>query len=563
MISGDSFAEYIRILTENDNTFEVISRALEPLWNDYHIARLAMKFSVGRTQFTPEAMTIEESFSVKEEIADEQIDFYKKYVTGEGGFLEVWLYRGYGYGQWSEEEKKDLEAIANVFFFHCGRFRLINVVAKSIMTDFMTGLPNAQGFLKDIKAVYQKNQLDQYNGYYFNLKRFGLINKKFGKKEADAIICRYADCLKEFAQKDEYVGRLGGDNFVALIKKERTQQFIEFLSGITIYGILNGETSSLVLSAIAGIYELDNSIQHYEQILSSTSVALNVAKNVKKQPFVYVTEELNERVNREKQIVARFAQALKDEEFKVYYQPKVETDSYCIVGAEALVRWLHKGELISPGEFVPVIEGDGSICSLDFYMLEHVCADIAMWKSKGIAPVRVSVNFSRKHLSTSDLAEKIVAVLDKYEVEHHYIEVEVTETIDEEEQGMLAAFMEKMQSYQIAVAIDDFGTGYSSLNVLRTFPVEVLKIDKSFIDNGNETENDNIVLSNIIHMAKQLNMDVVTEGVENWEQVEFLHDMDCNIVQGFLFDKPMSSEEFEQRIQNKQYDITQVEDYRE
>ena len=558
---GEAFAEYVRILSENEDTFACAATALTALWDAYHIARMEMVFQVSSTPFTPNGFKINGDFSVKDQIANKQITYMKTFQTGEGGTVDVCLYGGEGYSQWTEEEQKDLEVILNVFFFHCGRYRLINVVAQSIMTDSMTGLPNTQGFLRRIEKVFQQQRITQYNGYYFNLKRFSLMNKKFGKDEADAIICRYAKILRDFINEDEYVGRLGGDNFVALIKKERTQEFIELLSGVKTYGMLGDRESAVILSAIAGIYEIDDSIQHYEQVISSSAVAMNIAKNVTKQPFVYVTKELNDRVEKEKQIVGRFAQALKNQEFQVYYQPKVETDTYAVVGAEALVRWQHKGELISPREFIPVIERDGSVCNLDFYMLEKVCADIADWKNRGIEPVRISVNFSRKHLSNPEFAERIVSLLEKYHVEPRYIEVEVTETTDEEEQGLLSAFMNRMQESQIAVAIDDFGTGYSSLNILRTFPVEVLKIDKSFIDNGNHTENDHIVLSNIIHMAKQLNMDVVTEGVENWEQVEFLHDMECNIVQGFLFDKPMPKENFEQRIQNKRYDITQVVDY--
>jgi EAL domain-containing protein (putative c-di-GMP-specific phosphodiesterase class I) len=173
--------------------------------------------------------------------------------------------------------------------------------------------------------------------------------------------------------------------------------------------------------------------------------------------------------------------------------------------------------------------------------------------------VQISVNFSRKHLSNPNLAEDIMAVLQKYEVPPKYIEIEVTETTDEEEQGMLSLFMNKMKQCKISTAIDDFGTGYSSLNILRTFPVDVLKIDKSFIDNGN-SDNDSIVLTNIIRMAKELHMDVITEGVEKWSQVKFLHDMKCNKVQGFLFDKPMPRMEFEKKIRTKQYDITKVKD---
>jgi EAL domain-containing protein (putative c-di-GMP-specific phosphodiesterase class I) len=224
-----------------------------------------------------------------------------------------------------------------------------------------------------------------------------------------------------------------------------------------------------------------------------------------------------------------------------------------LVGAEALVRWVRDGKVISPGEFIPVIEQDGSVCKLDFYMLEHVCRDIRSWLSMGIEPVRISVNFSRKHLSNPNLSEDIMRVIEKYDVPVRYIEIEVTETTDEEEQGMLGAFMRKMREYKIATAIDDFGTGYSSFNILRSFPIDVLKIDKSFIDDESLTENDGIVLSNIVKMAKELKMDVITEGVENWEQVKFLQDIQCNVVQGFLFDRPMPPMDFEKKLRGKRY----------
>ncbi len=561
MKSAEAFVKYVNILSNNENTFECAETALEVLWEDYQIARMEIAFKVPPNVFTPDGLDIKGEFAVSGQVADEQIEYTKDYTTGEGGTVQVCLHRGYGCTEWTEEEQQDLDMVLNIFFFHCGRFRLINQVANSMLTDVVTGLPNTQGFLRNVEKVYNQNKITNYNSYYFNLKRFGLINKKFGKNEADEIICRYARILRDFIDEDEFVGRLGGDNFVALIKKERTNDFIKLLAGAITYGILGERQSAVVLSAVAGIYEIDDSMLDYEGVISNSAVAMNIAKNVTKQSYVFFTKELNERVDSEKKIVGSFAQALKDREFKVYYQPKVETDSYSMVGAEALVRWYRKGKLISPREFIPVIERDGSICNLDFYVLEQVCMDIAEWKKKGIEPVRISVNFSRKHLSNPEFANKITSVLETYHVEPKYIEVEVTETTDEEEQGLLSRFMDQMQDSQIAVAIDDFGTGYSSLNILRTFPVEILKIDKSFVDNGNETENDHIVLSNIIHMAKQLNMDVVTEGVENWSQVEFLHDMECNIVQGFLFDKPMPKERFEQRIQNKQYDITQVVDY--
>lgn len=561
MKSSTAFAEYVDILSKNENTFECIQRVLEVLWDSYQIARMEISFKVPPNVFTPDGVDTGGSFAMPGQVADEQLVYKKNYTTGEGGIVNVMLYRGYGCEAWTTEEEIDLDTILNIFFFHCGRFRLIQQVATSMLTDVVTGIPNTQGFLHSVEKVYEQKDITRYNSFCFNLKRFGLVNKKFGKNEADEIICRYANLLREFIDDREYIGRLGGDNFVALIKKEKTEEFIHFLSSASTYGMLGEKQSKVVLSATAGIYEIDDLISDCERVISNSAMALSIARNVTKQPYAFFTKELNERVNKEKQILGSFAQALKDREFEVHYQPKVETDTYHLIGAEALVRWYRKGKLISPCEFIPIIEQNGSICNLDFYVLEQVCMDLRGWMDQGIEPVRISVNFSRKHLSNPEFANKICSVLEQYNIEPKYIEVEVTETTDEEEQGLLSAFVNRMKDSQIAVSIDDFGTGYSSLNILRTFPVEILKIDKSFIDQGSDEETDHIVLSNIIHMAKQLNMDVVSEGVESWNQVEFLHDMDCNIVQGFLFDKPMPKSAFEQRIQNKQYDITRVVDY--
>jgi len=563
MKSSTVFAEYVDLLSKHENTFECVQKAIELLWDSYQIARLEMTFQVPPNVFTPDGINTGGSFAMPGQVADEQLVFKKNYTTGEGGIVNVDLYRGYGCEAWNESEEVDLDMILNILFFHCGRFRLIQQISNSMLTDVVTGIPNTQGFLKRVEKVYEQDNITKYNSFCFNLKRFGLINRKFGKQEADDIICRYARLLLAFIDKDEYIGRLGGDNFVALIKKEKTEEFIRFLSGAVTYGMLGEQQSTVILSATAGIYEIDDSISDCERVISNGAMALSIARNITKQPYVYFTTELNERVNNEKKILGSFTQALKDREFQVYYQPKVKTDTYHLIGAEALVRWYRNDKLISPCEFIPIIERDGSICNLDFYVLDQVCRDLREWLDSGVEPVRVSVNFSRKHLSNPEFANKIQNLLNQYHIDPKYIEVEVTETTDEEEQGLLSAFVNRMKDSQIAVSIDDFGTGYSSLNILRTFPVEILKIDKSFIDQGTDEETDRIVLSNIIHMAKQLNMDVVSEGVENWNQVEFLHDMECYIVQGFLFDKPMPKGDFEQRIQNKQYDITQIVDYAE
>lgn len=561
MRDGKVFAQVIKILSSDENTLKCAEDVLACLWDSYHIAKISVKFAVGITPTRLESVEEKGEFALPNQKPEETISFEKTIITGEGGVIEIGLHKGCGYSDWTTEDKEEIDMILDVFFFHFGKFRMINMVKKSIMIDSRTGLPNTQGFIADAEKIINEKEIQTYNAYCFNLKRFGLINKKFGNKEADQILIRYAEALIDFMNEDECVARLGGDNFIALIKQDRTDEFLRFVSEVKVHATLAGRQVPVTISASVGIYVLDETVEYYDQVISRSAMAMNVAKNVLKKPYLYYSQELNERVDMEKKILADFRQALKNREFQVYYQPKVETDAYEIVGAEALVRWFKNGELVLPGVFIPTIERDGSICDLDFYVLEQVCSDIKEWQEKGLTVRRVSVNFSRKNLSNPSLAEDIMDVLSRYGIGADYIEIEVTETVDEEEQGLLSEFMEKMKANHIAVAIDDFGTGYSSLNILRTFPVDVLKIDKSFIDNQEHTENDQVVLSNIVRMAKQLNMDVVSEGVENWEQVEFLHDMDCNIVQGFLFDKPIKKEDFEQRLQNKRYDETQVVDY--
>jgi EAL domain-containing protein (putative c-di-GMP-specific phosphodiesterase class I) len=371
----------------------------------------------------------------------------------------------------------------------------------------------------------------------------------------------YSRIVKNFTNGEEVVGRLGGDNFVALIRKERTHEFLELLQGVSVYGYLGGERVPLVIEAVTGVFEIEEDIQDCEPLISKSGTALSVAKNVAKKPYLFATKELEEKMYRQKKIAEKFPKALEKGEFKVYYQPKVETETYEIKGAEALVRWIHKDKVISPGEFIPVIEQNGGVCQLDFYMLEQVCKDMVVWMEKGIEPVRVSVNFSRKHLDNPRFAEDIIETIERYKVPVKYIEVEVTETMDEQEKGRLSIFVNRMREANIKTAIDDFGTGYSSLEILRNYPIDVLKIDKSFIDDEEITENDSIVLSNIIKMARELNMEVITEGVETWKQLKFLREMECNLVQGFLFDKPMPEPEFEEKIRMRRYDISKVNDF--
>jgi len=544
-------AKFIRVLAATENPMQVAGKAFAEVAKTYHIGKLKTVFFVAPSISTRKGENREDILFSSGDKTEQEPAYSETYYTGENGVATFLMYRYLGEPEFSEQEKEELKAYTDALLVVFGRFRMINAIKQIGHTDQLTGLPNTGGFLSYVDTVIAKGELTKYNAFYFNLARFSLINRRFGTKETDTIIYRYAREVRTFLQDGECLGRLGGDNFVALIEKDRTQQFLDFIAGVKTYGMLNSQVVPIVISAVAGITEITGDIAHCGTLIEDCGMALNEAKHVTKQPYAFATHAMKQKFYEERQHVSRFREAVENREFKAYYQPKVHTDDYSIVGAEALVRWERNGKLIPPGAFIPAFERNGLICDLDFYMLEQVCSDIRQWLDKGIDPGRISVNLSRRHLSNPNLAEEIMQILDKYEMESQYLELELTETSNEEESQQLVAFMNQMKEHHISMSIDDFGTGYSSLNLLRYFPVDVLKIDKSFIDTLEK--NDKIILTNTIRMAGELGMSVVAEGVEHMHQLECLKEMNCKVVQGYLFDVPMPREQFEDKMKKGNY----------
>ena len=427
-------------------------------------------------------------------------------------------------------------------------------VKKAAETDLMTGLPNAAGFRTFINRIWAAGTLTSYNAFYLNVKSFGLINKKYGKQEADRIMIRFAERLRSYTGEDECAGRLAGDAFILVVHKEKTDAVLKLTSGVQISAVIDGHEEMTTLQAIAGCLDIDDDNIDSEGIIGRCTTALNVARYEQHVPYLFSTPEMHRKAIRQKQILSIFDEALANGEFQPYYQPKVNTKTKTLTGAEALVRWIRDGEVIVPGEFIPVLETTKKICVLDFYIFEQVCRDLRRWIDEGIDPVRISTNFSRKNLSNPDFSENIRKILEAYDIPKQYIEVEITETVSEEDNDRLRKFMREMHSSEIAMAIDDFGTGYSSLNILRDFSADVLKLDKSFIDRHTDKKRDSVVVANVAKMASELDMSVITEGVESWDQVDFLRSVNIDTVQGYLFDKPLPKEDFESRLKKKTYD---------
>ncbi len=244
-----------------------------------------------------------------------------------------------------------------------------------------------------------------------------------------------------------------------------------------------------------------------------------------------------------------FPDAIKNEEFVMYYQPKVSLRDYRLAGAEALCRWLHEGSLLPPFKFIPVFEANGQIIELDFYILEHVCMDIRKWIDEGRDLVRTSVNLSRVHEMNAELVDQIVEIIDKYRIPHDMIEIELTETMTDVGFQELRIVVGGLAERGIHTSVDDFGVGFSSLNLICDLPWSMLKIDKGFVpENADANTNRKVMLRHLIALARDMGLECLAEGVESVDQVKMLKDNGCMLAQGYFFDKPLPREMFESRM---------------
>ena len=546
-----SFENFVQILSEEEVTPEISPSAIADIAKEYSLRSIVSIVSYAKgSEQEGEPDTVIPLFGPVPE-GEAPAYFFRNNIAGQ----KTVTYNIYLYGdkQWTDDESKSFSVLVDILSFHMERFLLNTVVRESTLKQYLTGLPNSGGFLVFASKLCESGDIMLYDSFYFNLKSFGLYSRRYGIAEGDEIMKRYAKKLKGFFNKDEIVAHLGGDNYTALVKKERTKDFLNFLSGVDVYGVRNGKEEPIKIAAVCGVYAVDDSLKDAGQLLSRAAMALNYAKNEANKPYVFVNKAMSTRIYRQKQIEDRYEEALENDEFRIYLQPKVDTITGEIVGAEALSRWFCNGVVLYPTEFIPILEQEGMVASLDLYVLKKACEFISDWQKSGMPVVPISVNFSRRDLSYKRIVEEIIEVIDKYGIDRKFIEIEVTETVSEDERSLMTSFLAKLKDAGINTAIDDFGTGYSSLSTLRDFPVKVIKIDKSFIGNVNLSKNDEIVLKNIITMSKELGIDVVTEGVEREDQINLLKEVGCHIVQGFFYDNPMPKPDFEKRLEKKYY----------
>ena len=483
--------------------------------------------------------------------ADMQRCYHQREMTGSRNIIIYHIYQKADDPDWSEPEREKLQVLAKMLFVYNGRARVMKLAEYLLFYDRDLKIYNLTYFKKHADEIIAQNRIGEFTACYFDLEHFSNVNQQVGIERGNQIMFTFVGQLYELFSnsEEELVSRVGGDNFIAIFYKEHTDAVKKFLEGTEI-SIDNSMQSKVMLTASAGFYLIPEDCRTSSDIVDRVSMANNVAKNLVAESAVFYNEALLQRVNDITVVQNLFPEALKNEEFLVYYQPKVYLKNYELIGAEALCRWQHAGEIIPPGKFIPVLEQSKAICALDFYMLDHVCRDIRKWLDEGRRVVKVSVNLSRCHFGNMNLLNDILDTIDRHNVPHKYIEIELTETTTDVSFKDLKEIVFGLQANGISTAVDDFGTGYSSLNLVRELPWNMIKIDKSFLEtNENAPEQNRVMLKHIIAMSQEMGITSIVEGVETIEHVKMLKENNCFLAQGFCFDKPLPKNIFENRLE--------------
>lgn len=413
--------------------------------------------------------------------------------------------------------------------------------------DTLTGVYNCETFYHKVMEGLENHPDRQYDMICLDVEKFKLINDIFGKLEGDKLLCYLAEELKKVSVKvNGLAARLGNDIFALCMQRRVSyeQKMIQdFTDNIKEYPL------NFTINLRFGIYCIHDIKMEISGMCDRAKLAIESIKGKYGCTYAYYEDEQRQKLLKEQEILNDMYEGLQEKQFVVYLQPKYNLKTGTPDGAEALVRWVHptKG-VIPPGEFIPIFEKNGFIMKLDYYMWDNVCLLLRKWLDEGREVKPISVNVSRVNLYNPKLCENLLELTGKYGIEPRLLNLELTESAYMDNPDALIHTMKQLQDSGFIIMMDDFGSGYSSLNILKDIPVDILKIDLKFLQGEDTAGRGASILSSVVDMAAKLELPAIAEGVETKEQVEFLLDIGCFMIQGYYYERPMPVEEYEKRI---------------
>ncbi len=411
--------------------------------------------------------------------------------------------------------------------------------------DMLTGVYNKEYFCETSKKMILANPDTAYYIICSDVKNFKLVNDIFGVEAGDNLLKKIAALIQEITPEYCIYGRLSSDRFAVCIPKKIFNESA-LLKHIHKVDSLP-ENSSFKVHIHIGVYEVTDPNLRVSVMCDRANLAIRTIKDSYQNIVAYYNSHLREDFINEQKVISEFENALKTKQFKAYVQPQITADGR-INGGEVLVRWLHPDGIIPPYKFIEIFEQTGLISRLDSYMWELACIQLDKWNKEGRTNYYLSVNISQKDFYLLDVYEVITSLVTRYNINPRSLHLEITETAIMNNPAVQLKLISRLREFGFLIEIDDFGSGYSSLNTLKDLTADVLKIDMGFLKHTeNREERSKTILRMIISLAKSLDMEVITEGVETKEQVNFLTEFGCDIFQGYFFAKPMPVEEFEEK----------------
>ncbi len=435
------------------------------------------------------------------------------------------------------------------FIFIYEYYRLIRVIIsrrkfqKVVNTDPMTGGNNKDFFIqKATKIIKRKPQ--SFTVVYVRMEKYRNYITAYGIREGENLMEDMYKLLTTLVKKrKELVAHLEKSDFILLLHYDNEELLNIRMQAIT--QALNDCRPKQHLTFSVGACRINTRVDNLEEKISNAGAAISKQEN-NPAAVLWFDESMREEQIWERRVEDDMDRALEAKEFKVYLQPKYSTKKEELSAAEALVRWIHpEYGFVSPAKFIPIFERNGFITKLDDFMLTEVSKLQAKWLAEGRKLVPISVNVSRAHFSQYDLAEHICRIVDTYKVPHEFIELELTESAFFDDKQILLDTIKKLKDFGFKVSMDDFGAGYSSLNSLKELPLDIIKLDAQFFRDIEDKKRADLIVCDTIKLAKKLGMQIVAEGIETREQVDFLAQQHCDLIQGFYFAKPLPVNEFE------------------
>lgn len=409
--------------------------------------------------------------------------------------------------------------------------------------DPITGIRNMDSFYEQAAQLLHRHPEKAYMLVRLDVDRFKLINELFGMEEGNRLLCYLARIISEKVGDDATCGRLNADIFCVCLPAAG-QAAIAFLNSVS--HELDQYPLPYKISLYAGMCLVEDHNTPVHLLCDWAGLALRTIKGSYFRNYSFYNGELRDRILAEKEIENEMGNALLEGQFQLYLQPKVDIATGIIVSAEALSRWQHplKG-LVPPGDFIPLFERNGFVNKLDEYIWRQTCLTLRAWLDKGHTPPPISVNISRTHFHDSKLCDKLLHLVEECNIPPRLLELELTESAYLDNEQRIFEIIAELQSYGFRFSMDDFGTGYSSLSTLKNLPLDVVKIDQTFLNEGLGSQRGRIIIQHTIAMAREMNIQVVAEGVETVEHAAYLLRSHCRIAQGFYYSTPIPLPDFE------------------